>query len=164
MGELRSALRAFLFDADSPSAVLSRLSRMVQRVLPKTFATCLVVMLDPATGEGLVASCGHLPVALVSEDGAVRLADVALRPPLGAPVIEAAWDDATFTLPRGGTLVLYTDGLVERRREVIDRGLERLVAAAAQAGPTDPQCDALVAACRDPEALDDATVLLVRRS
>ena len=163
MGELRSVLRAYLLDADSPSGVLGRLNHMVRRVLPRTFATCLVAMLDPATGAGRVASCGHLPLVLVAPDGGVELADVALRPPLGADFQRGPGEDASFTLASGGSLVLYTDGLVERRREVIDRGLERLVAAAGVLGPPDERCDALVAACRDPEALDDATVLVLRR-
>jgi GAF domain-containing protein len=164
MGELRSALRALLLEADSPSGALGRLNRMVQRVLPQTFATCLVALLDPATGEGRVASCGHLPFALVAPDGGVTLGDVALRPPLGGDFAMEAYQDAAFTLPAGGTLVLYSDGLIERRREVIDRGFDRLVAAAADVGPSEAQCDALVAACRDPAAFDDATVLVVRRA
>jgi GAF domain-containing protein len=163
MGELRSAMRAFLLDAESPAVVLGRLNRMVRRALPRAFATCSVVMLDPGTGEARVASCGHPPLALVQPDGSVELADVALAPPLGTSY-ERDEHDATFTLARGSKLVLYTDGLVERRREVIDRGLERLVAAAAEAGPDDAGCDALVEACRDPEALDDATVLVLRRT
>ena len=164
MGELRSILRAYLLDADSPADVLDRLNRTVLRVLPATFATCLVAMLDPVTGEGKVASRGHLPMAVVGPGGAVELADVALRPPLGAPSRHEGGEDASFTVARGSGLVLYTDGLVERRREVIDRGLDRLVAAAGQPGPVDERCDALVAACRDPEALDDATVLVLHRA
>ena len=163
MGEMRSILRAYLLDADSPADVLDRLNRTVLRVLPATFATCLVAMLDPVTGAGKVASRGHLPMALVGPGGAVELADVALRPPLGAPSRRES-EDASFTVARGSGLVLYTDGLVERRREVIDRGLDRLVAAAGQPGPVDERCDALVAACRDPEALDDATVLVLHRA
>jgi serine phosphatase RsbU (regulator of sigma subunit) len=164
MGELRSVLRAYLLDADSPADVLSRLNRTVLRVLPHTFATCLVAMLDPATGEGKVASRGHLPLAVVGADGAVELADVALRPPLGAPGRYEPGEDASFTVAPGGGLVLYTDGLVERRREVIDRGLDRLLAAAGRPGRIDERCDAIVAGCRDPEALDDATVLVLRRT
>ena len=76
MGELRSILRAYLLDADSPADVLDRLNRTVLRVLPATFATCLVAMLDPVTGEGKVASRGHLPMAVVGPGGAVELADV----------------------------------------------------------------------------------------
>jgi serine phosphatase RsbU (regulator of sigma subunit) len=163
MGELRSAMRAFLLDAESPAVVLGRLNRMVRRALPRAFATCLVVMLDPATGACRVASCGHPPIALVAPDGSVELPDVALAPPLGAS-FERDERDATFTLEPGGKLVLYTDGLVERRGEVIDRGLERLTAAAVDAHPTEEACDALVAACRDPEGRDDATVLIVCRT
>jgi serine phosphatase RsbU (regulator of sigma subunit)/GAF domain-containing protein len=163
MGEMRSALRAFLLDAESPAVVLARLNRMVGRTLPRAFATCLVVMLDPVSGEARVASCGHPPIAVVSPDGAVELADVALAPPLGTSY-EREDRDAVLTLEHGGKLVLYTDGLIERRGEVIDRGLERLTAAAVHAGPSEEQCDALVEACRDPEALDDATVLVVCRT
>ena len=83
MGEMRNALRAYLLDADSPAGVLGRLNRMVRRVLPRTFATCLVAMLDPGRARARVASCGHPPLALVSPDGAVELADVALRAAAG---------------------------------------------------------------------------------
>jgi serine phosphatase RsbU (regulator of sigma subunit) len=132
-------------------------------MLRERFATCLVATLDPATGEGRVASCGHPPLAIVTDAGRVELADVALRPPLGTPFERAADHDAPFTLEPGGSLVLYTDGLIERRREVIDRGLERLVATAGRPGTAEERCDALVAACRDPESADDATVLVVCR-
>ena len=72
MGQLRSILRAYLLDADSPADVLDRLNRTVLRVLPATFATCLVAMLDPVTGEGKVASRGHLPMAVVGPGGRRR--------------------------------------------------------------------------------------------
>lgn len=122
MGQLRSACRALLLDQPSPSAALAGLDRFAAR-LPGaccTTAFCAVLTLD--TGELVYSSAGHPPPIMVRADGtAVQLEGghglpLALRPDWPRP-------EARITVPARATLLLYTDGLVERRGHSIDEGI-----------------------------------------
>jgi anti-sigma regulatory factor (Ser/Thr protein kinase) len=92
---------------------------------PDQMATLLVVAYEPATGQLQAASAGHLPPMLVAPDGTTRFVPVVPGPPICVGD-ETAPDVATVTVPAGTRLVLFTDGLVERRGEGIDEGLSRL--------------------------------------
>ena len=164
MGELRSALRAYLLDGGPPQQVLGRLDRLARR--SGHMATAVLAFVEPSTGAVRFASAGHLPPLLVRSGGEVSL----LRGGASAPLM--VFDDdlapATATLSRGDRLVLYTDGLVERRREPIDESLERLVGAAREVGrrpALEETADALIDALRPPPgtAADDTALIAVER-
>ena len=123
MGQLRNAFRAHAYEHTSPAAVLKR---MLRHVDDDEMATALCLTLDPYTQTLTYASAGHPPSLLVDGDAAVvsRLGQ-ALAPPLGY-VQPSAIREATVELPAGGTLVAYTDGLVERRGWSIDTGIDLL--------------------------------------
>ena len=123
MGQLRNAFRAHAYEHTSPADVLRRMLRHVDE---DEMATALCLTLDPYTQELTYASAGHPPSLLVNGDSAVveRLGH-ALAPPLGY-VQAAEIREATVELPAGGTLVAYTDGLVERRGWSIDTGIDLL--------------------------------------
>jgi serine phosphatase RsbU (regulator of sigma subunit)/anti-sigma regulatory factor (Ser/Thr protein kinase) len=123
MGQLRNAFRAHAYEQTSPAEVLRRMLRHVDE---DEMATALCLTLDPYTQELTYASAGHPPSLLVDGDAAVvsRLG-LALSPPLGY-VHASAIREATVELPAGGTLVAYTDGLVERRGWSIDTGIDLL--------------------------------------
>ncbi|MGY1666073.1 PP2C family protein-serine/threonine phosphatase [Geodermatophilus sp. SYSU D00696] len=129
MAELRFAVRAYLAQGDDVTVVLARLRRLLDVSTDHRFATLLLGELDTATGRLRLACAGHFPPVLVTGGGACSLA-VPVTPPVGvdapapAPVTEVR-------VPATGTLLAFTDGLVERRGEVIDTGLDRLRAAAA---------------------------------
>ena len=127
MGELRGGLRAGVLDGGEPNEMLRRLDRLAVRA--GRMATVLLVLLDPRTGALRHASAGHLPPLLIEPDGAVRFLRAGAAPPLLA--FDPAVAPGTTTLAPGARLLLYTDGLVERRREPIDQSLARLAAAAA---------------------------------
>lgn len=132
MGELRGGMRAGVLDGGEPNDMLRRLDRLADRA--GRMATVVLVVLDPASGALRLASAGHLPPLLVEPGGAVRFLRGGASTPLLAYDAEAG--AGTDTLPPGGRLLLYTDGLVERRGEPIDASLERLAAtAAAHTGP-----------------------------
>jgi len=102
---------------------------------------------------------GHPPLLVVGPDGTTRWAGRASVPPLG--LVDRAPTAEEVQVPPGGALVLYSDGLVERRGESIRDGLDRLAAVFAD-GPG-VEVDGIVAAARDPRSADDATLLAVRR-
>jgi CheY-like chemotaxis protein len=126
MAEIRHAVRAYAVEGHPPGAVLRLVNRFMRTVLPADSATVCLFTLDPATGAVRMASAGHLPPLLHTADG-VRYIET--RGPL-LGINAPRPDDLEFVLPPGGTLVLYTDGLVERRDTDIDVGLSGLAAAA----------------------------------
>ncbi|GHH27998.1 SpoIIE family protein phosphatase [Lentzea cavernae] len=136
MGQLRSALTSYLLDGHSPSESLRRLDAFATRVHGAAGSTCACLVFDWTSGELCWASAGHPPPVVVDESGA-RLLTAESGPVLGAggPVLPS---QHTVAFPPGASVVLYTDGLVERRDEVLDAGLRRLTAAADGAFDFDP--------------------------
>lgn len=163
MGEMRGGLRAYALEAGGPDEVLARLDGLATQLWHE-MATVALAMLEPATGHVRYASAGHLPPLLVSPDGSATL----LFGGRGAPLLAyRPAGAATVRLEPGAFLVLYTDGLVERRGEVIDDGLARLVRAAdGYRGAARPLCDALLARLHGDVGgpRDDTAVIAVQRS
>jgi anti-sigma regulatory factor (Ser/Thr protein kinase) len=129
MGQLRTALRAYALDGREPGETLKRLDRLLQTIRGRGMATAAYAVLDPTTGVLRYASAGHPPAVVIDESGAARLLDVVSAPPLGT-LPYSAYTEVESTLMPGEAIVLYTDGLVERRREPLSAGLERLCEAA----------------------------------
>src|SRR5581483_4805315 len=122
MAELRHGARALAVVEPSPSRLLDALATTLTR--RDAFATATYFRIDPSSGRAVWASAGHLPALLVHADGSAALLSGQTGPPLGTP--EASWDESAVVLQRGDALVLFTDGLVERRPAPIDDGLQRL--------------------------------------
>ena len=163
MGQLRSAVRALAGAGCHPAEILTHLDTFVAQVEAARFATLAYAVVDPATGETTCASAGHMPPVLIRPGEPPRLFMEGRSPPLGMPpgVVRR---EAAFTLAPGDGVLLFTDGLVERRGEVIDDGLDRLLAeisALPDAAPAE-------LARRLPEALeargDDVCLLAFRLS
>jgi serine phosphatase RsbU (regulator of sigma subunit)/anti-sigma regulatory factor (Ser/Thr protein kinase) len=136
MAQLRNAIRAFSVEPLRPSSALARLNRLAEEALDTTFATLVYLVLDPQAGVCRMSSAGHPPPVVAYADGRVELLEGGRGLPLGTG-IESKYRQETVKLPAGSTLVLYTDGLVERRGRSIDEGLADLRAAVATA-PRDP--------------------------
>ncbi|WCB95747.1 hypothetical protein DSM104299_04496 [Baekduia alba] len=153
---VRAALHAYALEDPEPGAVLERLDRFVAAM--DATATAMFVTVD-ADGEMVVASAGHPPAVLVDAGGA-RLITGALGPPLGAGVEHRGVEH--HRMPAGARMLLYTDGLVERRDERLDLSLEALRVVAASAAPTlDAMCDRVLdALAPDVEAWPDDVALL----
>ncbi|MGB9303734.1 MAG: SpoIIE family protein phosphatase [Mycobacterium sp.] len=124
MGQLRSACRALLLEQSSPTAALAGLDRFAARLPAARCTTAFCAVLTPDTGELVYASAGHPPPIMVHADGSIVQLDgghglpLALRPDWTRP-------EANITMPPRATLLLYTDGLVERRGRSIDDGMAR---------------------------------------
>jgi serine phosphatase RsbU (regulator of sigma subunit) len=160
MAEIRHALRAYAVEGHQPGEMLMRVDVLMRTLLPGELATICVLLLDPTTGRARMASAGHLP-PLVNADGAVEFLEHR-APLLGVRANRPA--DLEFVLPPGGTLVLYTDGLIERRDVDIDAGLSALAEAARRVeGDLDQFCERLLVELTPAEIQDDVAVLAVRR-
>ncbi len=162
MGQLRNAFRAHAYEHTSPADVLRRMLRHVDE---DEMATALCLTLDPYTQELTYASAGHPPSLLVNGDSAVveRLGH-ALAPPLGY-VDPSEIREAMVELPAGGTLVAYTDGLVEKRGWSIDTGIDLLasVVGASSSLGADPLADRIFAEVAPHiGSSDDIALLIVR--
>ncbi|MGY3676775.1 SpoIIE family protein phosphatase [Streptomyces sp. TE33382] len=165
MGQLRSALSAASRVADGPAQALEVLGLYARSVDGAESATAVSVFID-WTGRTLTySSAGHPPPALRHPDGTVTFLDQATDPPLGARPEHVPGPQAQTAFADGSALVLYTDGLIERRREDIDTGLLRLAGSLARHGTTDPDTlgDALLADLIPPAGLTDDTALIVVR-
>lgn len=159
MGRLRSALRAYALDSLDPSEVLHRLDRKLQHFEPGQMTTVLYGLLDPSFDTITLSSAGHLPPVMLEPGSAATPVDLPVDPPLGV-LLEAPRRTTVAKLLPGATLVLFTDGLVERRGVPLDRGLAALEAALI-VGPAEQACQAVIGALVDQAALDDDIALLV---
>lgn len=160
MAELRHAVRAYAVDGHQPGAVLERLDHLMRTLLPGELATLCVLLLHPASGRIRMASAGHLPPLMI-RDGRSELLEHR-APLLGVRANRPA--DLEFVLPPGATLVLYTDGLIERRDADIDEGLRALAGCAATVdADLDRFCERLLVQLAPPEIQDDVAVVALRR-
>lgn len=125
MGRLRSALRAYALDGMPPETALGHLDRFLQLFEAGVTATVVCAAAEPPYDTVRIASAGHLPPVLALPDGPAQL--LAMEPaPLMGVVERPQPATATVEMPVGSALLLYTDGLVERRGESLDVGLGRL--------------------------------------
>jgi PAS domain S-box-containing protein len=165
MGQMRSALRAILMQADDTGKMADRLNRFTFALGSDEAIMTTVVMaiLEPGTGILRFTNAGHPPPLLVGADGSAGYLDEPPSPPMGV-LATPRYKQHTRRLEPGATLVLYTDGLVEESTEVLDVGLERLrVAATAMGHDVERSCELLLDSVRDDTARsDDVTLLVVR--
>jgi phosphoserine phosphatase RsbU/P len=159
MGRIRSALRAYALETNDPADVLTRLDRKVQLFEPNAMATVAYAVIDPTHSTVTVSLAGHLPPILLDVDGPARLLWAPADLPLGAH--PGARRRAT-TVPVPDALLLYTDGLVERRDRHIDEGLSTLVAALS-AGTADDLCSQAIATQHRMPTTDDVALIAIRR-
>jgi PAS domain S-box-containing protein len=171
MGQLRSVLRSYAWEGHRPSEVLERLDRLVQGLGMAQLATCVYGRLLPAEGGALLryANAGHLPPVVQGRDGSVEVLDGGKSVLIGAPggSSEGGRPDGSAFIPRGSTLVLYTDGLVEDRETDVDAGVARLCALVAGHDPAlgvSVLCDRLLDELLTGPRTDDAAVVAVRIS
>ncbi len=126
MARASAAMRAYISDGHPPAQVLTRLNRLLHDPYSAGMASAVVLFMDLSTGEVEYASAGHPYALLSAPDTGVAVLDGAQGPMLGGRS-DARYATGRTTVAPGATLLLYTDGLVERRGENLDDGLARLV-------------------------------------
>lgn len=136
MGQLATALRAYALEDPRPTSVLPALSRLMGHFAPGDMATLSYVLLEDGGRSACVASAGHPPNVLLRADGRAELMEGGRSVVLG--FLPHDVEVAQVTLSPGDTLVLYTDGLVERRGEDVASGFRRLLTAAQRAAALAP--------------------------
>ena len=165
MAEIRTALRAYLTEGHSLPSVMALLNDLLVSMERSRSATAAILELDLERGELEAVSAGHLPPLLVSPGGEPTLLDQARGLPLGVTA-GSEYVSERFAFEVGSVLLLYTDGLVERRGETIDDGLARLSVAAreAAAGVGASFADGVYRALLDETPLNDDVALLAIES
>ena len=163
MGQLRSALSAANLVSAGPAQALEVLGLYARSVEGAESTTAVCVHIDWTDHRLAYSSAGHLPPALLRTDGTVVFLDQATDPPLGAHPEHQSRPQTTLGFTEGDTLVLYTDGLIERRSEDIDTSLGRLADCLARHRQTAPEAlaDALLADLRPATGNTDDTALVV---
>ncbi|WP_374985816.1 PP2C family protein-serine/threonine phosphatase [Streptomyces fradiae] len=146
MGMLRSALSAAIRALERPAQALEVLGLYARSVEGALNTTAAKAMVDPRSRLIIYSNAGHPPPALAHADGSCELLDQAVDPPLGARPQHVPRPQAVQPYLPGDTLVLYTDGLIERRGEDIDVGLTRLAESLGRHSSHSPQrlADALL--------------------
>src|SRR5579864_886504 len=124
MAALRFAIHAYIAEGDPPDIFLPKLSRLLSVTDDRRLATVLCAVIDTSTRQISLTSAGHLPPLISSADD-TEFVDVPAGLPVGVDR-DASYASTTITAPPGATLLAFTDGLVERRGESIEIGLERL--------------------------------------
>ena len=157
MGQLRNALRAVLVRTEDPAAAVIELDAIARWLLPDQYATVLVARIDLAEGSVRYASAGHPPPLVLAPDNTSSWPRPLGSAPLG--VLSGAVREGHIDVPAGGGVALFTDGLVERRRESLGDGVDRLQRALAAGRGV----DGAMALSHAPDAFDDATLLLLCR-
>ncbi|MER7667252.1 SpoIIE family protein phosphatase [Kitasatospora sp. NPDC096128] len=164
MSHYRSALRDIAGMDLPPHRILRQLDHVISADDTARPATCLLALADPGRARWTLSSAGHLPPALITPDRPTELLHVPTGPPLGTGL--GGYEQTTRPLDPRQTLLLYTDGLVERRNEDIDTSLARLAALRLPAtGDLEELLDAVLHSLAPPPApaAEDDIALLAAR-
>lgn len=159
MAALRNALRAQLFAGAAPAEALSQLNDFCLHMLRGAFATVIAARVDLGSGRVEAASAGHLMPYLTNSSAPAVPAPIKLSPPIGVKGVKYA--PSTFTVEPGHGVVLFSDGLVERRGESIDDGLDLLAEILGRAGDT--AATGIWTAMASDHTDDDVTIITLRR-
>lgn len=168
MVQVRMALRAYALQDPSPPAVMHGVHQLVAQLPVPEMVTLIYLVFDPSTRELRWTNAGH-PPALVVADGHGTYLTGALAPPVGV-TLDGSFVEETHVLQAGATLLLYTDGLVERRGVSLTVGLDRLSREATGARPSPADegdlellCDRLLVTFLDEDHIPDDVALLAMR-
>jgi len=166
MAQVRNLLRGVAFTLEEPPGrVLTALDEAMTGLGVNAYATAVLARIEEPAGSGARtlrwSNAGHPPPVLVEPGGRARLLDPDPDPLLGLQIQRRT--DHEVALAPGATVVLYTDGLVERRSVALDDSIAELVQAVERLGDRDPEgiCDGLLEAFGD-DAEDDIALLAVR--
>jgi PAS domain S-box-containing protein len=160
MAQLRNALRAYAFESHPPAIALEHLNRLAWTLDRNVMATLIYLVFDPGSGRVRLANAGHLPPLQAKPDGSTLYLEEGRSLPLGARPA-TTYSEAEHVLEPGSTLILYTDGLIEKRHISIDDRLALLARSLTMDHDgLEGLCDHLLATVR-PSGEDDVALLAI---
>ncbi|SIM81736.1 PP2C family protein-serine/threonine phosphatase [Micromonospora cremea] len=160
MGRLRSALRAYALVCDDPASALTLLDRKIQHFETGNLATVLYAMISPDRATIRVSLAGHLQPVLAAPGHPADPLTIPVDLPLGIGPRQPARRCTEVAFPSDAVLICYTDGLVERRGEIIDVGIGRLCAAV-EPGLAEDVCARVMTMLAGEQATDDIALLAI---
>jgi len=161
MAQLRTALRAYAADGHDPSGTVERVNRMMWKLGPTAMTTLAYAVIDPAGEELSLVNAGHPPPLVIRPDGEPDYLPLQGGLALGASPL-ASYRCESHAFPTGSTIVLYTDGLVERRGRSIDEGLEQLRELAREAYDLEALCSMVMERMAPGDTPDDIALAAAR--
>jgi PAS domain S-box-containing protein len=164
MGQLRSSARVLLINGATPGRLLDELDSAAALIPGAYCTTVFVCTIDTDTGEMTYSSAGHVPALLAAQGTTPKTLTGATSVPLGVQKAGPRPQASKFLSP-SSTLMLYTDGLVERRNDLIDNGIQHAgeVLAETIAAPADVVADAVLSRLAPKEGFDDDVAIVVYR-
>ncbi|MBG0567999.1 PP2C family protein-serine/threonine phosphatase [Actinoplanes aureus] len=162
MGRIRSALRAYALNTEDPAQALTLLDRKIQHFEAGALTTALYAMISPDRQSVRISSAGHLRPVIALPDRPAALLDLPVDAPLGVGRFRSPRRATTIELPAGALLLSYTDGLVERRHQIIDVGIKDLIDVVTPDNP-EAVCATVMSRLGPDQPLDDIAVLAIRR-
>jgi serine phosphatase RsbU (regulator of sigma subunit)/PAS domain-containing protein len=172
MGQLRAALRAIAVSSgDGPADLLCRVDQALQTLQVDTTASVVVARFeqtDDERAQGVSrmrwSNAGHPPPMVIGPDGSVLALTSSDADLLLGVAADSARNESVFGLDRGSTVLLYTDGLVERRGQSLDEGLTRLQHVLAELAfrPLNALCDAVLSQLLPEHPEDDVAIVAIR--
>jgi serine phosphatase RsbU (regulator of sigma subunit)/CheY-like chemotaxis protein/anti-sigma regulatory factor (Ser/Thr protein kinase) len=165
MSQLRSALGAAALTSPEPDQVIDVIELYAQTLPGAVCATLAYAVLDPTTTTLRYTCAGHPYPLVVRPDGSTTFLEDGRRPPLGTRSYASARSIGHVDLPKGSLLILYTDGLIERRGESLDAGLARLAGTAASLAqaPASEAAATLLRQMAPPDGFSDDVALVALR-
>ncbi len=139
MGQLRTALHAYASEGHGPAKTLELVDRFATSLGEAAMASVAYAVLDSETGQIQFASAGHLPPVIFSEDGSARVLEVSAAPPIGAFSYQGC-PEHEVSLRQGETMLMYTDGLIERPRVHLSESMDELIQAVRGAATAEEAC------------------------
>jgi PAS domain S-box-containing protein len=164
MGQLRSAMAALVNLAPDPAAVLEALDQFAATLPRARSSTCLVVFIDPSAEQIVYSSAGHMPPIVVHPGRHADILADRQDPPLAVKG-QVPRRNTAVPFPVNSVVLLYTDGLVERRNELVDVGLKRLIERVeGRVHPSmDELCDRVIKRLVSPDSQDDDVAMIAAR-
>jgi serine phosphatase RsbU (regulator of sigma subunit) len=162
MSQYRSLLRTIAASGTSVDKILGEFDRQVAHLGLDRLATCLLAVMDPGAGTCTAASAGHLPPAAVRPGGSIEVLWLPAGPPIGTGL--GGYESVNVRMERDTTLVLYTDGLVERRGTDIDASVQALETLSVPSdGALEDMLDTILARVANGAYEDDIAILAARQ-
>jgi anti-sigma regulatory factor (Ser/Thr protein kinase) len=161
MAQLRTALRAYAAEGHEPASVVQAVDRLMWQLGPTSMTTLVYLVLDPVEETIEMVNAGHLPPLLIEPDGQAHYVIAESALPLGASQNET-YRSQVLAFPSGAALMLYSDGLVERRGEPIDEGLQALLAIGSESHDVDALCSTALERLLPSAPADDVALVGVR--